>query len=549
MRLILFFPFFILFLNTGAFAAEDLKPYDVEVNGVNYTIDPRIELFNIIAMQFGHSGMTLSNIPYKKDILDRFSPWKDHAAPTVLRETWQKGWGVDDPMFFLLHLDEDLRIKENMPAAIIERGGGMEQLEKLASAFQDYAEVSGFRQFFYKEQKDFYQQVLSQTRYTFRDFEAVDLLEDFFGKEGDKYTVILNLISNYGNFGKIIESTGRSEFYAIVETNKKSGGIPVFEPTLSLQELILHEFSHGFVNPEMDEHSEALKGYEPLYSHVENAMKQQGYHNWMPVVNEHVVRAAVLEMMAQHLEPQLVEQTIYKKEMGRQFLYLDKLREKLRIYQQNRTEFPTFKTYVPELITAFSEITPDYLSQKTENLKRFLQPEIQKIPKPYEFARDSTTLFVVGTHETDKAAQKKMHAFAEEYKNMFSEKIQLVTDEQAFLMDLENYDLVLFGTVEGNLLLKDNFHELPISISEKGIYTNKFIEGENLQLVSSWVSPYNADRVFVVYTAQNAADINNFYRSMHKDQFHYWVAQDLITLEKGDYKKYWNVWIPDILKY
>ena len=548
MRLILLFSFFILFLNTGAFAAEDLKAYDVKVNGVNYTIDPRIELFNIIAMQFGHSGMTLSNIPYKKDILDRFFPWKDHAAPTVLRETWQKGWGVDDPMFFLLHLDEEFRIKGSMPAAIIERGGGMEQLEKLASAFRDYADVSGFQKFFHEEQKELYEQVLSQTKYNFRDFEAVDLLEDFFGKKGDKYTVILNLISNYGNFGKIIEENGKSEFYAIVETNKKSGGIPVFEPTLSLQELILHEFSHGFVNPEIDEYSNALNQYQELYTPVEKAMKQQGYHNWMPVVNEHVVRAAVLEMMAQHLDPQLVEQTLYKMEMGRQFIYLDKLREKLGIFQANREQYPTFKSYVPELIAAFSEISPDYLSKKRENLRNLLQPEIQSVPKPFEFARDSTTLFVVGTHETDKAAQEKMHAFAEEYKNMFSDKIQLVSDEQALKIDLEKYDLVLFGTVEGNALLSTHLHELPISIAEKGIYTNKFIEGENLQLVTSWISPYNPERTLVVYTAQNAADVNNFYRSMHKDQFHYWVAQDLITLEKGNYKKYWNVWMPDILE-
>jgi hypothetical protein len=131
---------------------------------------------------------------------------------------------------------------------------------------------------------------------------------------------------------------------------------------------------------------------------------------------------------------------------------------------------------------------------------------------------------------------------------MFSDKIQLVSDEQALKMDLEKYDLVLFGTVEGNALLSTHLHELPISIAEKGIYTNKFIEGENLQLVTSWISPYNPERTLVVYTAQNAADVNNFYRSMHKDQFHYWVAQDLITLEKGNYKKYWNVWMPDILE-
>lgn len=528
--------------------AQTFKTYKTKVNGIEYRINPCIELFNIVAMQFGHSGMTLSYIPYKQQALERFSDYKEHPAPRVLRETWESGWGVDDPMFFLLYLNEDFSLKEGLDPDLVRRGGGKEQLEILAASLKEYAAASDFYNFFNVEQKDFYEQLLLQTRYNFRSFEAVDLLEKFYGKRNGKYSVILNLISDYGNFGKIIEENDASIFFAIISTNLVSGDVPVFRPTLSTQELILHEFSHGFVNPQVDPFSEKLSASSQLYRPIEQTMKSQGYHHWHTVVNEHVVRAAVLEMLSQELPEILVRNTIYRKEMGREFIYIDVIREKLAFYQQNRDIYPSFEDFVPELITVFDKIPPSYIDDKMQEPLLTKMDELKNIPKPYDFQRDSTTLFIVGTKESDPAAQREMHSFADEYRQMFSKDIRLVTDVEALEMDLKNYDLVLFGTVDGNLLLKRHISMLPISISEKGVVTNRFVEGEDLQLVTSWVSPYNKEKSLIVYTAQKTKNIKNFYHSMHKDQFHYWVAKDLITLDKGDYKKYWNVWMADILE-
>ncbi|KEO75609.1 DUF4932 domain-containing protein [Anditalea andensis] len=538
----------ILILSLESASSQTFNAYVTMVNGIEYRIDPRIELFNIVAMQIGHSGMTLSNIPYKQQALKRFSDYQAHPAPKVLRETWEKGWGIDDPMFFLLYLNEDFSIKEELDTDIITRGGGKEQLESLAASLKEYAEASDFYSFFNDEQKDFYEQVLFQTRYNFRSFEAVDVLENFYGKGNGKYTVMLNLISDYGNFGKIMELGGVSLFYAIISTPLASGDVPVFKPNLSTQELILHEFSHGFVNPQVNPFSDRLSGYSPLYGPIEQAMKSQAYHHWHTVVNEHVVRAAVLEMLSQELPEILVRNTLYRKEMGRQFIYIDKIREKLAGYQQNREVYPSFKDFVPELITVFDEITPDYITGRINEPLLVEMAGNKKIPKPYDFQKDSTTFFIVGTKEPDPIAQQEMHAFADEYRQMFSKDIRFLTDEEALEMDLKNHDLVLFGTVEGNLLLKKHMSNLPISISEKGVVTNRFIEGEDLQLVTSWISPYNKEKSFIVYTAQKTKNIKNFYHSMHKDQFHYWVAKDLITIDKGDYKKYWNIWMVDIFE-
>jgi len=522
------------------------QEYSVNVNGVNFLIDPRVELFNIIAMQFGHSGMTLSNIPYKQESLEYFSEFADHSAPEMLMKTWQKGWHVDDPIFFLLYLNKDFTIRDDLPAGIIERGGGMEQLQVLANSFKDYAIQSGFYTYFNEVQKPFYEQVLSQTAYNFRNFKAVETLERYYGKKADSYNLILNLNSGYGNFGKSIQSGDSLDLYAILETRDHTGQLPVYTTSIATNNLILHEFNHGFVNPEIDKFASELGSFSYLYEPIEMSMKSQAYHHWHTVVNEHVVRANVIQMAKSLWGETLASSMYYRSEFGKRYIYLDRINEKLDYYQQNRKKYPTFADYVPELVSAFAEITEEYIAEKQKKVEEIREPNIREIPKPYNFAKDSTTIFVLGTHEQDIKAEKEMHTWVEEYRNMFSRDIRIVTDEQALLMDLTDNDIVVFGTPGGNKFLEKFISMIPVSIDERQVVTNKVIKGENLQLVTSWVNPFNVNKSFVIYTAQQTKDVQKFNSSPVKDQFHYWVAQNLITLEKGDYKNYYEIWMPDI---
>lgn len=90
--------------------ASTFKPYEVSVNGITYRIDPRIEMFNTICMLFGHNGMTQSNISYKREVLERFFPYKQHPVVDSVLNTFKKGWSMDDPIFFMLCLDKDFKL-------------------------------------------------------------------------------------------------------------------------------------------------------------------------------------------------------------------------------------------------------------------------------------------------------------------------------------------------------------------------------------------------------------------------------------------------------
>jgi len=532
--------------NFTSVKATEIKPYQEKVNGIIYSIDPRIELYNIIAMQAGHPGMTVSNIKYKQECFDYFAKYKDLEAPKLLFETIQKGWSVDDPMFFLLYLDFDFNLKIGLNQDIIKRGGGIEQITKLAASFKQFSIESDFQTFFNVTQKKFYEQILSNVKYNFNDFKGVQYLEDYYGEQCNSYNLILNINSGYGNFGKQVSSNKGIDLYAIVETNTYSGNLPTYYPTISIIDLILHEFSHGFVNPNIDQFKVELLKSEHLYKPISKSMQHQAYWNWQVTVNEHIVRAIVTRITEQLYGKQFNTNTFYKLMIARRYIYADAIIEKLKFYENNHNTYKNFKEFAPELIKVFDSISDEYIKEKQNKVEHTRDTKIEKIPKPYEFAKDSTTYFIVSTHENNKEQEKQMHNFVSEYRNMFSSEIKIITDDEAIKNDLSNNDIVVFGTKNGNSFLKKHIDKIPIKLTDSYILSNKIINGTDLQLVTSWVNPFNEDKTMVIYTAQKIDNIKDFYFSATKDQFHYWIAKNLIPIDTGNYEKYSRIWMPSI---
>lgn len=537
----------LLSFNLDKSNAKAFRKYEAKVNGIAYSIDPRIELLNTVAMLFGHNGMTLSNISYKQETLTYFKPFRQHPVVDSLLNSFKRGWGVDDPIFFMLCLDRKFNLKPGLSPEQIERGGGIDRLKLLAFLFKDFMYKSDFHTYFNDIQQPFYKQVVGNTKYNFKDFKVVPLLESYYGQKADEYNVFLNVMGGYGNFGRPITRNGRHSLYAVIETNKAIANLPVFEPSISAFNLIVHEFSHSFVNPQIEPFLEQLKKVDSLYLPIEQSMKSQGYWHWGVTVNEHVVRAVVTRIAAQHYDTTFAYSNFYKPEFGKRYIYIDALIEKLTYYEKHRDEYPTFKSFVPVLITAFDGITKDTIKRLQDKVDHFRNPTVAKIPKPYDFAHDSTTYFIIGTHEVDKVAQASMHAFVEKYRKMIAGDSPTITDDEALKMDLSNNDLIIFGTPAGNTFLNKHINNLPVTFYQDRVLTDKVLMGKDYQVVTSWVNPFNNAKSMVVYTAQRTEDIRNYHFSPVKDQYHYWVAENTITIDKGDYGNHWQMWMFSLL--
>jgi hypothetical protein len=541
-----FFAISLCILSFTQVEAQTFQHYQTTVNGITYQVDPRIELLNTVAMLFGHNGMTLSNIPYKQQTLNRFSSFRSHPVVDSLLASYRLGWGVDDPVFFMLGLDEHFKIRDGLDSGLVKRGGGQARLQKLAALFADFCKQADFYHYFNNEQSEFYKQVITGTGYHFRDFRAVPLLESYFGQKQHAYMVDLNLLGGYGNFGKAYPLPGGgADLYAVIATGSSAGELPVYAPTIDLFTLLIHEFSHGFVNPAVDPYGAKVDQSAALYEPIKTAMQASGYYSWRSTVNETIVPAVVIRIAQQYYGQAFAEKNFYKYSMGKRFIYLDTLLNRLAWYEQHRAAYPNFKSFVRELLTVFDHISAAYIANLQQKVEAIRKPDVPQIPKPSQFAHDSTTYFIVSSHEADQQAASGMLQWVMQYRDMVSKSSPVITDQEATKIDLKDHDLVLFGTPEGNTLISKYLPALPVTIRKDSILTNKIIKGGHLQLVTAWPSPYNNKKTMVIYTAQQTQDIKNFNYSPVKDQYSYWVAQNTITLDKGDYVNFWQVWLCD----
>lgn len=512
-------------------AAEEpsFTPLEQSVNGITLRIDPKLELYNLVAMQFGHTWMRHDYHEYKNELLHNFRFMEGHEASTLLLETFKNGWKTDDPIFFLLHLDENLAIKSSMPEDILERGGGRDHISQLLRALRAYASESEFLSYFHNQRRDYFLHILGNAAYNFRNVPIVPTLEDYYDQRAESYVLWLNLVGAYGNFGTPIQDNKGFEVHAVVEPTAMVSGIPSFHDSPMLVDLVLHEFSHGFINPYLQDTLQEHEGFREKFDMIREKMIEQGYATWDAALNEHLVRAAVIHLsgiiygrgLAQHL----FSRTVY----ARGFTFVERIMEGAATYDELKRNLIEFS------------VTPLVLPP-TKKFVDFAGP----LKKPSEISGDSGTVFILSTQEKDKKGQEELWEYARRYRDMISPGAMLIKDVDAMKKDLDGYDLVAMGTPSGNAFIAEHLEKLPVLITPESILTNRVHYATDYQLVTSWPNPDNPEKNMVFYTAQKLGSIRNYETSPVKDQYHYWVGKNGVTIDAGDYIRFWNSWIPDV---
>jgi hypothetical protein len=191
----------------------------------------------------------------------------------------------------------------------------------------------------------------------------------FYGKEPTETFVIVNAPAIWdSNYGPSINlSDGERKVYAIMGTWKIDDfGMAIFPKDAYLSTLI-HEFNHSFVNSLIDKNEEAFKkNGERIFDQVKGKMYVQHYSNWKTVLYEALVRASVIKYMLDHHFDRGIIQDAIRREVGKGFLWIEKLVEELQKYSDNRAVYPTLERYMPELIKAYNGYA-DFVEKYEEN--------------------------------------------------------------------------------------------------------------------------------------------------------------------------------------
>jgi hypothetical protein len=358
-------PSSLAFLALCMLVALSQVPHEAAGQPVSVTIrvDPRVELVSIMFRLAGNREYNQHRLPsYVADIEAHFDAFRDHPAIAFARGLSQeKGIGYDACMSMAIYLTDVAALDARVPFETAEHWPARWTRDD-ARAFVEHArtfvEDTRFEAFF-EEHQPLYD--LAETRMRQLLAEQVDLawFGDFFGAQpGAEFVLALGMGNGGGNFGpKFIAPDGTEELYAIMGVwLTDDEGLPRFDA--SVTGLIIHEFNHSFVNPVMEQHFDEIgEAGEAVFAAVASQMARQAYGDWRTMVNESLVRAAVVRYFMKREGGEAAAQEIDRQKRN-YFVWIDELSDLLAQYETVRDTYPTFESFLPHIATFFHDLAP-----------------------------------------------------------------------------------------------------------------------------------------------------------------------------------------------
>lgn len=533
--------FSLILFSSNIFAqSNNLEPVKKDINGLNIQVDPRIELLTTVQIISEYPFLTSFESGYKSKVIKYFSPYSNHKAVKLFKEMYPEGFSFDAPPAIMLHYSSSIDLKLIYPLEddYIERADGQEKLDEFMEALRQFAVDTKFDEF-YNSNIEYYKKMVNLNANTIKNKNYIEEVENFFGKKNNSYTVILASLVHPGGFGSNIKlENGESDIYSVLGPTEMKNSVPSYGTQDDFKELIWHEFSHSFVNPITEKNIDEVNKYKNLFEPISERMSSQAYTSWETCVNEHLLRAITARRAYIDNGYEAYQNNInYEKNRG--FFYVKALAEKIAEYEKTRNQYKDFEEFYPEIIKTFEDLSNQNLGEDF-----YVIPFSGTVSSATTTGKDN--IIIVPTNEKNKTVQKSIHEYCVEIKELLEEntgkETLIIEDVEALKTDLSNKNILVYGTVKGNLFLNKYSSILPFTIEENKITTGKTYNVKNHRLIAAYENPLNKICGMVVYTAQDAKDIVGINKIFHSNESYY-VANGENIIEKGNYIKLNSKWV------
>jgi len=323
-------------------------------------VDERVELLSIVFRLADNFEYNMNTLPaYSSDIDRYFAPYKNHPAVQMAHMLEGKnGVGFDAVMVMAISLSPPPELKALVaftPEIPDKRWGA--DAEKFLPLLRDFYRDSKFAAFYTAHQAMYGR---AEERFS-TTLGAVDFgwYPHFYGNTPDlSYHLILGMNNGGGNYGpRLIHPDGHMELFSIIGCwTHDDAGNPTYPPDKNYLSTIIHEFNHSFVNPAVEEHWKDFSGVEQVYLRVADQMQRMAYGDAKTMVNESLVRAAVIIYFQQASEDNRKNLERIRKEQRNGFFWMDRLVDSLKHYEAQRAQYPTFTSYIPQIALFYREL-------------------------------------------------------------------------------------------------------------------------------------------------------------------------------------------------
>jgi len=350
----------ILCLNQGLVKA--IQPVERTVGKLRISIDPRMELLSTVQL-LSNYPMINRDSPYSKDILNYFKSFSSQEAVVMTNGVlWEHAFVFDAPVKFMLHLSQPPELEIQNPISdglLLQRSGGINNLEQYRKSIKQFAEISDFKTFWDGKQS-FYNQIMDITISEMPEIDLIKALEDYFNETKEIYNVVIApaFIGGYG--AEVLDADGNKNVYACTSATLMKDHIPYVSAN-GLVNCVWHEFGHPFINPLSDQYADKISASEGLFEPIKEMMTRLAYPLWQICVNEHIIQAIEVRLRELHFDSQRAK-TRLEYILSNHFIYIEPFIEKLKEFEKQRDEKNiTFSEFYPELLTVL-----DSLQKNTE---------------------------------------------------------------------------------------------------------------------------------------------------------------------------------------
>ncbi|MGB6133138.1 MAG: DUF4932 domain-containing protein [Acidobacteriaceae bacterium] len=326
-------------------------------------VDERVELLSIVWRLAGSPEYNMDTLPsYSQDIDRYFAPYRNYPAVQMARTLERtRGVSYDAVMAMAVSLSPPPGLHPLVPFSdsVPEPRWGMQGSDEFLPLLRDFYRDSKFEDF-YREHSAFYQ--LAESRFA-ATLGEVDFgwYPQFYGEAPNlTYHLILGMNNGGGNYGpRLIHPDGRMELFSIVGCWTHDGkDNPTYPENQRFLTAIIHEFNHSFVNPAVDTQWRDFTGADAVYGAVAEALRQIAYGDARTMVNESLVRAAVIIYFKEHGEDAGANLRRVRREQALGFFWMDSLVDLLQKYEAQRDKYPTFTSFLPRVVEFYQRLAP-----------------------------------------------------------------------------------------------------------------------------------------------------------------------------------------------
>ena len=319
-------------------------------------VKKQTELLSIVFRLAGNREYNFDHFKlYTNKIKEHFTPYRSHDAITAARDLVISNYiSYDAVMSLAINLDDNLNLIEGV--TLDERWNDAD-IDDFLVKLRKFRIESQFDNF-YMENMSLYAEAISRFMPVYKKVD-VSWYEKFYGGDATQDFIIILSMSNgpccYGPQTKDPE-TGRIQAISILGCwLTDDDGMAVFNESDYLPTLI-HEFNHSFVNQLNRKHIDLFsESGERIFSVVKDVMTARAYPQPEIVLNEALVRAAVVKYMKDHNETddRLLREIINQKLSD--FYWITELFYELNSYDKQRDIYPDLDSYMPQLASAYSK--------------------------------------------------------------------------------------------------------------------------------------------------------------------------------------------------